>query len=97
MKRSRGSEEQMAAIRREQDIRTEDAELCRKYNIHPTTFDQWKMKSGGIGRIDLSRVRHLESEVTNLKRTIAELTLDNAVLRGLLSNELPLASDELSD
>ncbi|MDE0526323.1 MAG: transposase [Thaumarchaeota archaeon] len=64
------------------------AELCRKHNVSPATFQDWKDKflQGGRqalashGNADRNRVR----EVENLKRIIAEVTIANDVLKKTL-------------
>jgi len=61
------------------------AELCRKHNIRAATFYQWKAKVGGLDVTDAKRQRHLEQENANLTRVVGDLTLDNVVLKYLLS------------
>jgi putative transposase len=82
MKKSRYSEEQIIGILKEHEAGMKTAELCRKHNISAATFYQWKAKFGGLEVNDAKKLRHLEQE--NAK-VVADLTLDNVVLKDLLS------------
>jgi len=44
--------------------------------ISEQTFFRWKKKYGGLGVSELRRLRHLEEENRQLKRRVADLTLD---------------------
>ena len=63
------------------NTRISTAELCRKYNIHPQTFYQWREKfiNGGkmsvIGTAKQSPERVLQKENEILKRIIGEQTI----------------------
>jgi putative transposase len=85
MKKSRYSEEQIIGILKEHEAGMKTAELCRKHNISAGTFYQWKAKFGGLDVNDSKKLRHLEQENAKLKRVVADLTLDNVVLKDLLS------------
>ena len=64
------------------------AELCRKHNISPATFQDWKDKfmAGGkqalAGRGDVVKIH--AKEVENLKRIIGEITVANDILKKTL-------------
>ena len=85
MKKSRYSEEQIIGILKEHEAGMKTAELCRKHNVSAATFYQWKAKFGGLDVSDAKKLRHLEQENAKLKRVVADLTLDNVVLKDLLS------------
>ena len=85
MKKSRYSEEQISGILKEHEAGMKTAELCRKHNVSAATFYQWKAKFGGLEASDVKKLRHLEQENAKLKRVVADLTLDNVVLKDLLS------------
>lgn len=61
------------------------AELCRKHNVSPATFQDWKDKfmEGGkqalAGRGDMARIH--AKEVENLKRIIGEIIVTNDILK----------------
>ena len=66
------------------------AELCRKYNISPPTFYQWKEKfieagkASLNGRSDNDIHKNLQKENDSLKRIIGEITMANDVLKKTL-------------
>ncbi len=85
MKKSRYSEEQIIGMLKEHEAGLKTSELCRKHNISAATFYQWKAKFGGMDSSDAKKLRHLEQENAKLKRVVADLTLDNVMLKDLLS------------
>ena len=66
------------------------AELCRKYNLNPNVFYQWKERFVEGGKMALSGSlrnnisRELEAENEHLKRLIGELTVANDALKKAL-------------
>lgn len=60
------------------------AELCRKHGLSPATFYKLKAKYGGMDLSDANRLKQLEAENTKLKRLVADVMLDNVVLKDLL-------------
>ena len=85
MKRKRFSEEQIIRILQEADVGMKVADLCRKYGFSDATFYNWKSKFGGMTIKEARRLKALEQENNRLKRLVADLTLDNQVLRELSS------------
>jgi putative transposase len=63
------------------------AEVCRKMGIAEQTFFRWKKKYGGLGVSELRRLRQLEEENRQLKRLVADLTLDKQMLQDVLSKK----------
>ena len=83
MKKSRFSEEQIIGMIKEQEGGVKTADLCRKHGISPATFYTWKARYGGMDVSDAKRLKHLLEENAKLKRVVADLTLDNVVLKDL--------------
>ena len=81
MKKSRFSEEQVLAILKEQDSRAKVVDICRKHGITDATFHKWKNKYNGMSSQELPRLRMLEQENSSQKRGVADLTLDNQILK----------------
>ena len=84
MRRSRFSEEQIISILREGDAGRKVDELCREHGIGKYTYYRWKAKYGGLQVDEAKRLRRLEDENRRLKQVVADLTLDNQALKGLL-------------
>ena len=88
MRKSRFSERKIVAVLQEYDAGANVTELCRKHGISSTTLYKWKSRYGGMGRSELSRLKELVSENTELKRLRADAMLDNAGLKVLLAINL---------
>lgn len=52
------------------------------------TFYNWRKKYGGLGPSELRRLKQLEEENSKLKRLVADLSLDKAMLQDVLSKKL---------
>jgi putative transposase len=63
-------------------------EVCRKMGISDATFYNWRKKYGGLGPSEVRRLRQLEEENTKLKRLVADLSLDKAMLQDVLAKKL---------
>jgi len=87
MKTSKFTEEQIAFALRQAESGTRVAEVCRKMGIAEQTFFRWKKKYGGLGVSELRRLRQLEEENWQLKRLVADLTLDKQMLQDVLSKK----------
>ena len=58
--------------------------LCEEHQISPATFYKLKAKYGGMDLSDAKRLKQLEDENAKLKRLVADVMLDNVVLKDLL-------------
>lgn len=57
----------------------EDA--CRKLGITEQTYYRWKREYGGLRVEQAKRLKTLEQENVRLKKLVADLSLDNAILK----------------
>ena len=87
MKRSRFSEEQIIGILREQEAGARTADVCRKHGVSGASFYKWKAKYGGMEVSDARRLKALEDENARLKKLVADLSLDNAMLKDIASKK----------
>jgi len=60
-------------------------ELARKHGICENTLYRWKSKYGGMEVSDAKKLRQLEEENRRLKTMVADLMLDNKVLKDINS------------
>ncbi len=87
-KKSKFTEEQIAYALKQAELGTPVAEVCRKMGISDATFYNWRRKYGGLSPSELRRLKQLEEENAKLKRLVADLSLDKAMLQDVLSKKL---------
>jgi len=88
MRKSRFTEGQIVGILAEADAGLPVGEVCRKHGISTATYYQWKSKYAGLAVSELKRMRELEAENARLKRMYADLALENAAIKDVLSRKL---------
>ena len=57
------------------------AEVARKLNVTEQTYYRWRKEYGGMRVEQAKRLQELEKENSRLKRLVADITLDNAILK----------------
>ena len=87
MKTSKFTEEQIAFALKQAETGTPVKEVIRKLGITEQTFYRWKKKYGGMMPSDLRRLRQLEEENRQLKKLVADLSLDKQMLQDVLSKK----------
>lgn len=85
MKKKKYTPEQIVKILRDIEIHegkglTQD-DACRKAGITLQTYYRWRKEYGGLKVDQARRLRELELENQKLKRVVADLVLDNQVLK----------------
>ena len=88
MKKSKFTEAQIAFILQQADEGTAVAEVCRKAGISDATFYNWRKRYGGMIPSELKRMRQLEDENNRLKKIVADLTLDKAMLQDVVRRKI---------
>lgn len=87
MRKSRFTEEQKIAVVQQAAAGGKITELCRKHGITETTFYRWRAKYDGLQVSDAKRFRALEEENRRLKKLVADLALDNAMLKDVVGRK----------
>jgi transposase-like protein len=57
------------------------AESCRKLGVGEHTYSRWKKEYGRLEVDQARRLKELERENGRLKKLVADLSLDNSILR----------------
>ena len=88
MKKSQFTESQILAVLKEGEAGVPVAQIMRKHGISQATYYNWKSKYGGASVAELKRLKELEAENAKLKRMYADLALENAAIREVLTRKL---------
>jgi len=91
MPRKRYTPEQIINSLREAEVLMSQGstakEAARHLGISEQTYYKWKKKYGGMLPSDLQRLRQLEQENRQLKKLVANLSLDKQMLQDVLSKK----------
>jgi len=89
MKRKRFSIEQIVAVLKQAELGLPVADLIRRVGISEQTFYRWKKTYAGLESDQVREFKQLSDENGRLKKLVAELSLDKAVLQDVLSKKFP--------
>ncbi len=85
MAKKRHTAEQIIAKLREAEVLlskgTEMPFVCRKLSVTQQTYYRWRKEYGGVRTDQVKRLKELEKQNAQLKKVVADLTLDNAILK----------------
>ena len=87
MKGKRFTEEQIIRILHEAESGLAVVDICRKHNCSEQSFYRWKAKYGGMTVSEVKRLKELERENTELKKIVADQTLDIRMLKDVNSRK----------
>ena len=87
MKKKRFTEQQISFALKQAETGTPVKEVIRNMGITEQTYYKWKKKYGGMLPSDLQRLRQLEEENRQLKKLVADLSLDKQMLQDVLSKK----------
>jgi putative transposase len=89
MKRKRFSVEQIVSVLKQAELGMPVADIIRQTGISEQTFYRWKKQYEGLEPDQAREYRQLVEENARLKKLVAELSLDKAVLQDVLSKKFP--------
>ncbi len=85
MAKKRHTAEQIIARLREAEILLAKdikmPQVCRKLGVTEQTYYRWRKEYGGVRTDQVKRLKELEKENVRLKKVVADLALDNAILK----------------
>jgi putative transposase len=87
MKQSRFTESQIIKALKENEQGRSVGDLSRELGIDKSTFYYWRKKYGGMDRQELKRLKELEEENRKLKQMYADVSLDNKMLKDILTKK----------
>ena len=84
MARKRYTPEEIIEVLREVEIHTSQgktvAEAVKQQGIAEQTYYRWRREYGGMDKSEVRRLKELERENARVKKLVAELALDKAIL-----------------
>ncbi len=87
MRKSRFTEEQVRLAVQQAEAGLDLTEICRKYGVSQATFYRWRTKYGALSRSELQELKELKRQNGQLKKIVADLTLDKQILQDVLSKK----------
>ena len=85
MARKRYSSEQIIGYLREAEILQAKGstipQICKKIGVTEQTYYRWRKEYGSLSVDQAKRYKEIEQENGRLKKLVADLSLDNAILK----------------
>ena len=85
MSKKRFTGEQIISKLREAEVLQSNgqsiSEICRQIGIKEQTYYKWRKEYGGMRVDQAKRLKEVEQENSRLKKLVADLSLDNAILK----------------
>lgn len=88
MKRTRFTESQIVAAIKKQESGITTREVCRELGISDATFYNWKARYGGMEVSDVKKMKEMETELSQYKKIVAELTFENHAMKAYIEKML---------
>ncbi len=90
-RKRRYSTEQIIRKLREADVLLSQGktaeEIARLLEISKQTYYRWRKEYGGLNMTQAKKLKELEKENARLKTLVADLSLDNAIIKEVLSKK----------
>ena len=86
--KKRYREEQIVYALKRLETGIKGLEVCREMGVSEQTLYNWKRKYGGMGTVELRRLKELEEENRKLKQLVADLSLDKHILQEVVRKRL---------
>lgn len=86
--RRRFTESQIVAAIKKQESGIAVNEITRELGISDATFYNWKAKYGGMEVSDVAKMKAMEAEISEYKKIVAELSLENRAMKNFIEKKL---------
>lgn len=86
MKRKRFSVEQIVAVLKQAELGMVVGDIIRRVGVSEQTFYRWKKRYAGLQSDQVRELKQLQDENARLKKLVAELSLDKAILQDVAAN-----------
>jgi len=85
MEKKRFTAEQIISKLREAEVLQSSGlsivEICRQLGVKEQTYYKWRKEYGGMRIDQAKKLKEVEQENSRLKKLVADLSLDNAILK----------------
>ena len=88
MRTTRFSETEIVYAVKQVEMGISVKEIARKYGVCKNTVYRWRRKYDGLSPSELRRLKDLERENSQLKKLVAELSLDKEIFQDVLRKKL---------
>ena len=88
MRQSRFSQTEIVYAVKQVEMGVPIKEVAREYGVCENTVYQWRKKYDGLSPSELKRLKDLERENSQLKKLVADLSLDKQILQDVLRKKL---------
>ena len=92
MARKRFTAEQIVIKLREAEVSQAQGQtvvqVCKQLGVTEQTYYRWRKEYGGLRMDQAKRLKSLEKENARLKKLVADLSLDNQILKEVSSGNL---------
>ncbi len=85
--KKRFTDEQTVKVLQEAESGGSVRDICREHNVTEQTFYRWRKQFDDMEVADVKKLKALHQENEELKKVVAELTLDNRMLRDINSKK----------
>jgi putative transposase len=89
MPRRKYTPEQIISKLREAEVQLSQGQtvgqVCKSLGVSDQTYYRWRKEYGGMRTSQVQRLKELERENARLKKLVADLSLDNAILKEAIS------------
>jgi putative transposase len=89
VKRKRFSVEQIVTALKQVELGMAVADLTRRLGISEVTYYRWKKQYAGMQSDQVRELKQLQDENGRLKKLVADLSLDKAILQDINSKKWP--------
>jgi putative transposase len=89
VKKKRFSVEQIVAVLKQVELGMPVADVVRQVGISEQTYYRWKKQYAGMESDQVRELKQLQDENARLKKLVAELSLDKAMLQDINSKKWP--------
>jgi putative transposase len=87
VKKKRFTVEHIAGILKQAELGTPIGELCRQHGVSEQSYYRWKKIYGAMEPSEVRELKLMRDENAKLKRIVADLTLDKAMLQDVLQKK----------